>query len=168
MSQAHEKRQAEAYPTKLVKGEHDATRSQGDPNYYQYTRSKPRIEEVAGVWRLDLSASDWKPAVGVVKTPTIELKLDGTSTVRDIPDVWNWDNRHVVGGYDSGDGTWSLRQDQQWGVVHVSLPKVNGMAPGRSYMLFPTGQSTPYTILARIGDPDEGRALTFRREQPAP
>jgi hypothetical protein len=141
---------------------------QSDPHYGQYARNKPRLEDIVGIWSLDTAASDWRPASGNAATAhTLEFGSDGSVAARDVPDVWNFDNRRWKGEYENGTGKWSFKKNQDYWVLYLDLAEINGKRPGRGMMLHLAGQSPPYEILALIGDPDEGRALVFRKQRPA-
>ena len=128
-------------------------------------RDTPTRGGIIGLWTLDETASDWKPPSPMAHT--LEFRPDGSIVARNIPDIWDHDNRRVKGGYDSGVGTWSLAEHQGFWTLRLNLSEVNGKVPGRGVLLHLAGQSSPYQILAVLGDPDEGRSLVFQRSNPS-
>jgi hypothetical protein len=139
---------------------------QGDPNHGRYTRIRPDPKEIAGPWSLDVAASDWRPPAADGTPHVLEFGADGTVVARNIPDIWNYDNRAVKGDFESGAGTWTLEKDQDYWVIQLHLSQVAGEKPGQNRLLHLVGQSPPYQIVVVIGDPDEGRSLVFSKERP--
>ena len=127
-----------------------------------FTRSKPTIENIVGTWVPTPKTLTYIRQKG--KYPEVKHELiireDGTFVMRYMPDWWSDGFGESKKGFESGDGVWRLRKDNNiWDIWLIELEFPSGV---RSVHLY--RQKPPYLIFIRIGDPNSGEAMFF--EQP--
>jgi hypothetical protein len=119
---------------------------------------KPDMAALTGRWApTQESLTAIKMLYAPVRQGSLELAKDGTTHFDEVPDFFTARSERYVGTL-SGPGTWSIASDREWQSWVVSID-----TPAGGTELFITGSAPNYNLVAIIGDPDSGEALTFVR-----
>jgi len=137
-----------------------------------YTRVKPRLADVVGVWKLDADSAKGLPKE--TRNRPVDSKVifraDGTFSMLDIPDRWGAGTGRTPGFY-SGSGTWELLwwMKSQW-IVALWYDSFDGRVrsgekiPGLPHgMMNIRGESAPYLLDKPFGDADAPQGDFFER-----
>ena len=128
-----------------------------DTKELNFTRSKPKKEDLIGVWTPD------KETLRDIRTrghyPETEheiiLREDGTFSIRNMPDGFG----ESGGKFESVDGRWDLKEEKDiWTIWSISLETSKELMSINVYR-----QKPPYSIFIRVGDPNNGDAMIFDR-----
>ncbi len=132
------------------------------PNFddENFTKSKPKNEDLVGKYvptaeTLKLVREEGK--YRKVET-SIELFKDGSLKMVNMPDWWLKEFGESKGGFESGVGTWDVREQQgRWelgldikGLVSTSIPIAD--------------VPVPYLLWFYVGDPDQGKVMIFEKK----
>ncbi len=145
---------------------------QYDPFTHNYTTEKPDKSDVIGRYYFERQTIDYQikeflePNSNRIANPMILINPDGTYEFNNIPDFegildiefkglvnskGEW-NIQTVGTI--GDGTGNLQK--HWGLV------LSGTTENLSRLGFMQGEP-PYSLIFGYGDPDEGKAMIFKK-----
>lgn len=127
---------------------------------FNFTHSKPKRENLIGVWRPDKATLDDIHKRGHYPDAKYEIILreDGTFSLRNIPDWWTFEQFGESGGkFVSFDGRWDLTAYS--GPWEISLVTTNN----EGYSVNVYRQKPPYSLFLRLGDPNDGDAMIFDR-----
>jgi hypothetical protein len=136
------------------------TACQFDPYTLSYAKVKPDLKEIVGSWVAtddtlqQLSRTPYSKA-----RPTISVTADGSIQMADIPDAWRDSSGAGKGSLEAFMGTWKLdkHQDSWWG---LAIQHGEWSCYGCLMIL---GQRSPYRLIIRVGDPDQGIGYEFRK-----
>ncbi len=132
-----------------------------DVKELNFTRTKPEIKDVIGVWTPDSQTlKDIRERGGYppVKHELI-LRQDGSFSMINMPDWWRDGFGKSKKGFESGTGSWRLSKNKDiWDIWTIELNFPSGIASVNLYR-----QSSPYLIFIRVGDPNDGNAMFFER-----
>ena len=135
-----------------------------DTRELNFTRHKPRVEDLIGTWSLDKeSMEDIRERGKYLKAnPLITLRIDGTFSIRDMPDWWSSEFGKSSGNVESFDGLWNIEQTKEiWNVWSIDL-----QAPQYRNSIHLYRQKPPYALFIVIGDPNDANAMIFERNTP--
>jgi hypothetical protein len=135
-----------------------------------FAQAQPKAADLVGTYVPTADTLDFVRKEGgyqVVEPIEIILKADGNFEMHHMPDWWRTEWGESEGGFDSGDGQWTVSKQQDWWDVefqfksreHFSEPVSNGFVT-----FIPIyGQAPPYKLWFYIGDPDGGDVMIFER-----
>ena len=146
---------------------------QYDPFALNYTTERPKNSEVTGQYFLEYQTVDHQikeflePNTNRITSPMILVSQDGTFEFRNVPDFkgtfdlefqglvnssgeWNIETVGTI-----GDGTGNMKE--HWGLT------LSGTTPNLSGVGF-MNDKPPYKLIFGYGDPDEGKAMIFKRD----
>jgi hypothetical protein len=132
-----------------------------DFNELDFTRSKPKQEELVGVW---VPTSDTQRDIRK-HYPQAEHEIvfrpDGTYSFTNMPDWWRKGTGESGGKFESFSGKWALSQGKNgWTIWEISLETPRFFTSVNVYR-----QKPPYQIFIRVGDPNEGISMIFERKK---
>ena len=143
---------------------------QYDPYTWEYTKKQPRQAALVGTYFPNQETVSYITQEGhyPVRESSIFLAENGSCSINSIPDWWltSGDSKS---GFDSGECVWKLEKHQEWWSVAVvfnstaqfSSQQFRPGSYGVSFMLL--GEKPPYKIHLIVGDPDEGKGMTFEK-----
>ena len=126
-----------------------------------FTRKKPALEDIVGVWTPTPATLKEIRTRGRYRETTHELvfRSDGTFSMKDMPDWWRGGFGRSSGQFDSGEGKWDLQPAENvWQIWTIRLTFAAKITSVNLYR-----QKAPYLIFVRVGDPNEGYAMFFER-----
>jgi hypothetical protein len=143
------------------------------PEYWEFTRKKPRQEDVVGQYVPDQKARKFIFEKRNYPKEKISINLgpDGSFELKNIPDCWLSDFGKSSGKFNSGGGTWELAEhDSRWtlslhfpSTEHFSAKRFKG---GFFTFVMLIGEKPPYIIYLMVGDPDGGEGMRFEKIGP--
>jgi hypothetical protein len=133
---------------------------QYDPYTMSYARKRPDEASLVAVWT---PTADTARALATSPSahlkPRIEIRADGTISIRDTPDAWRSMAETDSGSGVNFEGRWKLKrqQDTWWDIT------LEGRTWNCSGCLGIMNQEPPYILVLRYGDPDGGKGHEFER-----
>jgi hypothetical protein len=133
-----------------------------DTRELNFTRNKPLMKDLAGVWTPN------KDSMVMIRTeghypsanPKIILRADGTYSFVEMPDWWSSATGESTSKIESFDGQWKLEQRKDiWNVWVIGLQTPNYWTSIHLYR-----QKPPYALFVGVGDPNDARAMIFDRQ----
>lgn len=130
---------------------------------------EPKAPDLAGRYQLTPESREFlRKDKGYVSVPdsTIELRADGTITLRDLPDCLVADfGDSSAHRFLSGRGTWTLQKAFVGYGLDLEIVKGDTFPAGGYSGPWVTirRRSAPYELELIIGDPDSGEHIRFRR-----
>lgn len=147
-----------------------------------FTRKKPLEANVVGEWFP--TAKSRKYILRDGKYPDrdyrIVINTDGTFRMQNMPDWWMDGFGESHGGFHDGTGTWKLDEGKNiWRIWTVMLrfesfsgnekdPVTKSVLPIKAPFVTWVhlyGQKPPYLLFLGVGDPNDGYAMFFERQQ---
>jgi hypothetical protein len=127
-------------------------------NGHSYATEKPQASEIVGSWTAtEETLSELSRTAYSKAHPMISVKSDGSIQMRDIPDTWQ--TPFGAGKLEDFSGNWQFEkiQDSWWG---LALRRGDWGCGGCLMVL---GNKSPYRLVIRFGDPDQGLGYEFRK-----
>lgn len=150
-----------------------------DPYAHTYTRQKPELADLVGLYRLAHENLDLEldpvlrtEATGPSGRSSLTLQPHGTFLAVDFP-AWTEtdEGRHELESFDTFTGSWSLATVGSVGDGETATPVwgVRFDADGRAALSANlAGESAPYTLHFGYGDPDAGDAMQYQSDASPP
>ena len=141
---------------------------QYDPFAHEFTSNRPADGSVAGRYvPEDDTARRLRTRfkIEVSSESEVLLNTDGTFLAMNLPHCW-YNTFDCVPGSEAWQGTWALKQHQDWWAVALHITSRNGNQTSYGIPMMIRGDASPYLLHLTIGDPDSGGALAFRRKSP--
>ena len=142
---------------------------QFDPYGSEYTRTKPLEASIAGTYvptQKTLTMMREKGHYPQVQS-SIVLRLDGRLILTNIPDWWLDGFGKSKGGFDSGEGRWSLDNAQGFWELILDVDSARNFSSqdhnprGIGTAIAVINEKPPYLLHLTVGDPDMGDAMQF-------
>lgn len=141
-------------------------------DYLSFAKTKPGLSDMVGKYiptanTLELMRDNGYYAVNDI---SVTLSADNTFTMTNMPDWWNTDFGVSRGGFDSGNGQWSIIEDQEWWSLSLDFDSRIDFNSEKSLEEFITiipiaKNKPPYQLWFYIGDPDDEKIMIFERIQ---
>ena len=131
-----------------------------------FTRTKPTIENLIGIWMpTDTTLNDIRERGHYPQTMHyLELRADHTFNMHNMPDWWSDGFGRSHGRLESLSGRWELTESKElWRIWEISLHTAEFITTIHLYH-----QKPPYQLFIRLGDPNEGDAMLFDRKATKP
>lgn len=146
----------------------------------RYMRDAPPVDELCGVWRIDLARTKWKDAAplltGGSKTGHLLLRRDGTFSFRTMPNLsleYSCMSTPTFGH--RGAGRWWTKPDNDIGsYLWLNIEELDGqqqqrdaagcacIRPGSAYFRWDRA-THEYLLCFIIKDPDSGEELVLKK-----
>ena len=129
---------------------------------FDFTRTKPKTEELVGVWTptkdtlLDIRERGHYAEAEYY----IELRADSSFLFHNIPDWWSDGFGESHGKLETFTGTWDVTEDSNiWKIWNITLSTSKFITSIHLYR-----QKPPYQLFIRVGDPNQGDAMLFEKK----
>jgi len=143
-----------------------------NPDTELYTRTEPKVTDLVGNYIPTSATLDFIRNKGryEVVDSFVVLSLDGSFEMVNMPDWW-----HIFGepkgGFDSGQGEWSVRKSQGWWELMLDFSSRENfssekVSTGLITDVTLVGEAPPYQLWFYVGDPDAGHVMIFEQVTP--
>jgi hypothetical protein len=130
--------------------------------------SRVQPEQIAGTWILKDSSRSVLPANLRRGTPRIVLDKDGTFVASDVPALFEFPG-HRDARLESGKGEWRIASTHGNPEVRLDFKEIDQWNPNElpygTQLRIAQGVLSKVTLFYFLGDPDEGRIVSFERRE---
>jgi len=134
---------------------------QHDPYTWEYATRQPGVSDLLGAWvATEKTLQDLAAGPFAAHRPSIEVRVDGTIVLRDIP-AESLAITSEMGGEQvvNLSASWRLVQIRnKWWSLDLANPDWSCSA-----CIMILGNSPPHSLVIRYGDPDQGLGYEFRK-----